>query len=71
VWLRKARGESSIGPHWWPHDGAAIEVPDELGHRILAIQGHDFTRLPGEPEPEPAAPEPAAAKTPAPAKAAS
>lgn len=56
--LHKETGGCSIawrGKNYkWKTDGAAIQVPDELGRELLAIAGGGFS----EPVPEPAAPVP-------------
>jgi hypothetical protein len=64
TWLRKERGESGIGPHWWPADGSVIEVPDHLAADLLAIDPGEYSKAEA-PKPEPKA----AAKTAEPAKA--
>lgn len=71
MWLRKERGESGIGPHHWPHDGAVIEVPDQLAGELLNIPGAGYSKADGpEPEPKAAAKPAAAAAKAAPAAAA-
>jgi len=73
VWLKKARGESGVGPHWWPGDGSVIEVPDQLAADLLAIPDGGYTKAdPPKPEPKPvkaAASEPPKAEAAPPAKA--
>jgi hypothetical protein len=64
VWLKKERGESGVGPHWWPADGAVIEVPDHLAHDLLAIPDGGYSAADPPPKPAPKA----AAKTEAPAE---
>jgi hypothetical protein len=47
MWLRKASGGSTIpyggDSFFWPHDGAVIEVPGELGLELLAIPGAGYS----------------------------
>jgi hypothetical protein len=37
MWLRKEKGGTAIGPHEWPEDGAACDVPDDLARSLLRI----------------------------------
>jgi outer membrane biosynthesis protein TonB len=62
MFLRKDRAGSAPG-HVWPHDGAIIEVHDDLAEQLLLIPrgGFSIAAAP-QPEPEPvhevAVPEP-------------
>ena len=79
MWLSKKTGGSSIRWHdgieyHWPEDGSVIEVPDELGRDLLAIDSGEHSRVqppkpapktaakaqPAQEPPKPAAPAPAA-----------
>jgi hypothetical protein len=64
VWLKKAKGGTSIGPHHWPEDGSVTEVPDHLAADLLAIPDGGYSKAdpPAKPAPK------AAAKTEEPAK---
>jgi hypothetical protein len=35
VRIRKERGGSGIGPHWWPEDDPVCDVPEELARVLL------------------------------------
>lgn len=50
VWLRKEKGGTSIGPHDWPEDGSACEVPQSLAADLLRIPdgGFSVTEPPSE-----------------------
>lgn len=50
VWLRKEKGGTSIGPHDWPEDGSACEVPKGLAADLLRIPdgGFSVTEPPAE-----------------------
>lgn len=60
VHLRKEKGGTGIGPHFWDEDGAVVEVPDGLAAELLAIPDGGFTRA-DPPKAKAAAPKPAAA----------
>ncbi len=44
MYVRKARAGSSA-THTWPHDGAVVEVPDDLGAELLSIPDGGFTEV--------------------------
>lgn len=56
MFVRKAKGGSSIGPYSWPEDGSVCEVPDELAADLLADPDWGYTKA-GPPVPAAAAPE--------------
>lgn len=73
--LKKATGGTGISfgrkVYEWPADGAVTEVPDDLGHTLLAIHGAGYSQVTDEApaKPAPAAPKEApAAEKPAPPK---
>ena len=53
MWLRKEKGGASVGPHEWPEDGSACEVPEELGRALLRIPDGGYS-VAGDPAAEPA-----------------
>ncbi len=44
MFVRKARA-GSTATHAWPHDGAVVEVPDDMGAELLAIPDGGFTEV--------------------------
>lgn len=55
MWLRKERGESGVGPHWWPEDGSVIEVPDQLAADLMAVPDGGYSKADPPPKPAPKA----------------
>lgn len=45
MYLRKERAGSAPG-HEWPHDGAVIEVRDDLAEQLIRIPGGGFSVAP-------------------------
>lgn len=54
--LAKAQGGCTIAGYTWKNDGDAVEVPGSFGAELLAIQGGDFSEVPGQPDPQPRKP---------------
>jgi len=52
VRIRKSKGGSGIGRHWWPEDDPVCDVPEPLARDLLADPEWGYSIEP-DPEPEP------------------